>query len=483
MSIYKKFTKDFGIVGITNIVLALKGIILLPIITKTLGAEGYGIWAQVGITLGLTSPIAGLILSYSFVRFFAAVKDKKEIQNGFFSILITQLCWSSVIALVLFFLATPIANTLFGDTNAVDIVKITAIIIPFSTINALMISYFRAYLQMKTFSALTIIQSFGELAAIMYFLLQGYGIFGAVISLLIVIVIMDLIMLAMIISQIGIGIPKFANMRSYLKFSTPLIPTEFANWAVKSSDRYVIALFMGLAPVGIYSAAYGLANAISMLTNPFGLLLVPNISKLYDEGKIEDVKRFLAYSFKYILMLIIPAAFGVSILAKPILQIMTTPEFVSSGCLIVPFVASSLVLLCIYAILVQVIALVKKNEIVGTIWTIAALTNLGLNVIFVPRIGILGAAITTLIAYVMITAATAYFSVKYLSFTIYWQAILKSIAAAIVMCMVIWYLNPTQLFDVLLCIGAGAVTYAAILLLSKAFTEEEIRFFRDLFST
>lgn len=469
--------------GITNLVLALKSIILLPLITKTLGAEGYGIWAQVGVTLGLLNPIAGLILSYSFVRFFAAVKDKKEIQNGFFSILITQLCWSSFIALVLFFLANPIANTLFGDTNAIDIVKITAIILPFSTINALMISYFRAYLQMKTFSALTIIQSFGELALIMYFVLQGYGVFGVVVSFLIVVIIMDLIMLAMIISQIGIAFPKFSDMRVYLKFSTPLIPTEFANWAVKSSDRYVIAFFMGIGPVGIYSAAYGLSYVISMLTSPFGLLLVPNISKLYDEGKIEDVKTFLAYSFKYILMLIIPSAFGVSILAKHILQIMTRPEFVSSGCLIIPLVAGSLVVLSIYAIFVQVIALVKKNEIVGTIWVIAALTNLGLNVIFVPRIGILGAAITTLIAYVIITAATAYFSVKYLRFDIYWQSILKSIAASIVMCMVIWYLNPTQLFDVLLCIGAGAGIYAAILFLSKAFTEEEIRFFRNLFKS
>ena len=78
MSIYKKFTKDVGIVGITNLITPLGGLILLPIIIKTLGASGYGIWAQVGVTLGLINPIADLTLSYTFVRFFAGIKDKKE---------------------------------------------------------------------------------------------------------------------------------------------------------------------------------------------------------------------------------------------------------------------------------------------------------------------------------------------------------------------------------------------------------------------
>ncbi|HJH26261.1 MAG TPA: hypothetical protein C5S37_12365 [Methanophagales archaeon] len=78
MSIYKKFTKDVGIVGITNIILSLKGLILIPIIAKTLGASEYGIWAQVLVTLELIAPIAAMNSDFTFVRFFAGVKDKKE---------------------------------------------------------------------------------------------------------------------------------------------------------------------------------------------------------------------------------------------------------------------------------------------------------------------------------------------------------------------------------------------------------------------
>lgn len=480
MSIYEKFTKDVGIIGITNLITPLGGLILLPIIVKTLGASGYGIWAQVGVTLGLINPIADLTLSYTFVRFFAGVKDKKEIQNGFFSILITMFCWSSFIALILFFLATPIANVLFNDANTIEIVKIVAIIVPFSTINILLLFFFRTYRQMKTFSALTLLQSFGEIAAIAYFVLSGFGVFGAVISILIVRIFMDIVMLVIIVSQIGMKIPNFSNIRSYLKFGVPLIPSQLSSWVVNSSDRYVIGIFRGIASVGIYSAAYGIGSIISMFIAPINFVLVPALSKSYDEGKIDEVKNLLAYSLKYLLMLAIPSAFGVSILAKPILQIMTKPEFVSSGCLIIPFVALSMVLFCIYGVVGQVIVLVKKTRITGTIWVIAGLANLGLNIIFVPKIGILGAAITTLIAFAIATAITAYYSFKFLKFDPNWLFILKSIVASVTMCIIIWYINPIQLLDVLLWIGIGAGIYAGILFLLKGFTREEIKFFRTL---
>ena len=76
---YKKFTKDIGIVGITQLITMLRGFILLPIITKLLGAENYGIWTQITVTIGLVTPVIVLGLPYSLVRFLAGEKDRKEI--------------------------------------------------------------------------------------------------------------------------------------------------------------------------------------------------------------------------------------------------------------------------------------------------------------------------------------------------------------------------------------------------------------------
>ena len=50
---YQKFAKDILIIGVTNLLVALSALILLPLLSKTIGAQGYGIWAQIDLTMQL----------------------------------------------------------------------------------------------------------------------------------------------------------------------------------------------------------------------------------------------------------------------------------------------------------------------------------------------------------------------------------------------------------------------------------------------
>ncbi|MCK4731610.1 MAG: oligosaccharide flippase family protein, partial [Methanophagales archaeon] len=77
---YKLFAQRVGLIGITNLLVNLRGLILIPILTKTLGAEGYGLWAQVIVTIALITPLVTLGLSSAMIRFLAAERDRKEIQ-------------------------------------------------------------------------------------------------------------------------------------------------------------------------------------------------------------------------------------------------------------------------------------------------------------------------------------------------------------------------------------------------------------------
>ena len=116
---YKKFTKDIGILVIAQLLSALSGIILLPIITKLLGAQNYGVWTQVLVTAGLITPIALLSLPYTLVRFLAGEKDKKEIQDGIWSVFVVIFVVSSIISLLLIFFANPVSK--FLGTNKIFI--------------------------------------------------------------------------------------------------------------------------------------------------------------------------------------------------------------------------------------------------------------------------------------------------------------------------------------------------------------------------
>ena len=477
---YKLFAQRVGLIGITNLLVNLRGLILIPILTKTLGAEGYGIWAQVIVTISLITPIVMLGLPSAMIRFLAAERDRREIQEGFYSSTVSVFLVSLLASSILFIFSEPIAASLFD--GATEVVKLIAVIIPFWNLDTTLFSLFTAFNQMKRYSIFRIAETFGEVGLVAYMVLSGFGIFGAVISLLIIRIVTIFVMSMLVIREIGVKIPDFSKIKPYLHYGLPLVPSTIFTWIAASSDRYVIVYFLGIAPVGIYSAAYNIGHAvIYMFLAPISFVLVPTLSRLYDDKKIEEVKTHLRYSLKYFLMFAIPVAFGVSVLAKQILTILATSEFVYTGSLVIPFVALSTVLSGIYSIIGTILILVKKTKIFGFIWCMAALTNLSLNVVLVPYIGIPGAAIATLISFAIASVITVHISFRYLKFDVGLTFILKSITASVIMALIIWQLNPIGTLSVLIAIGIGAGVYFGLLVSLKGIKKEEVGFIKNMF--
>ena len=479
MDEYKLLAQRMGLIGITNLLVSISGIILLPILTKTLPIEEYGIWVQISVTIGLIPSIVMLGLPYTMVRFLAAAKEKEEIQEGFYSISFVTMLTSAIASLFLFLFSKQIAASLFNGNTAVT--RIIPLIIFIRCLNSLLFAFFRTFQQIKRYSIFSSIQTWLNVVLVAYFVLSGHGIFGAVMGLLISSSFVFLIMFSLIISEIGIKIPKFTHIKEYLAFGLPTIPGNLSNWMVNSSDRYVIGIFLGTAFVGYYSPGYTLGNIIAMFIAPLSFMLPAVLSKYYDENNIKEVKTILKYSLKYFLLLTIPSAFGLSLLSKPLLMILSTPEIASRGYLVTPFVAVSAVLFGIYTVIFQIIVLEKKTKITGIIWAIAAILNLGLNLIFIPYIGILGAAITTLLAFALAFILTSFYSFKYFKFDVDYLFILKSILASIAMSLVIVSWNPAGVLNVLFVIGICAAVYTTILLLLKGITKAEIGFFTGIF--
>ena len=235
-----------------------------------------------------------------------------------------------------------------------------------------------------------------------------------------------------------------------------------------------------MASVGVYSAGYTIGYVPFMFAQVLSVVLGPTLSKLYDEGRVDEVKTHLRYSLKYLLAAVIPFVFGAVILAEPVLRVFSTAEIASEGYFIVPLVALSILFVCVNSVIYIILVLAKKTKVLGVIFTIAALVNLGLNILVVPRLGILGAAITTLIAYGLALGLTTYYSFKEFKFPIDWRFIIKSLTASVIMSAALWAIAPEGTSATILTVLAGAAIYAAVVFLLKGFTKEEFRFFRGL---
>lgn len=227
MNEHKLFTQRIGLIGITNLLVRLSGIILLPILTKNIPIEDYAIWVQISVTIGLIPVVVMLGLPYTMVRFLAAAKKKEEIQEGFYSIAFIVLFTSLIASFLLFLFSKSLAASLFD--NNITIARILSLIVFIECLNGLLLAFFRTFQQIKRYSIFLFIRTYLNVVLVALFVLSGYGIFGAVIGLLISSFFVFLVMASLIISEVGIKIPKFTNIRGYLAFGLPTVPGNLSS--------------------------------------------------------------------------------------------------------------------------------------------------------------------------------------------------------------------------------------------------------------
>jgi O-antigen/teichoic acid export membrane protein len=335
---------------------------------------------------------------------------------------------------------------------------------------------------MKRYSFFSFLTLILDLILISSLVITGKGIYGAVLALLVSRIIIFITMLSLIISSIGLKAPQFRDIRAYMAFGLPIVPSIFSSWVVNSSDRYVINFLVGTAAVAVYSPGYILGNIASMFVGPLMLVLPIDLCKYYDNDRKDIVETMLSRSLKYYLAIAVPSFFGLSLLSRPILSVLSTQEIASQGYIITPFIAASMILYGIATILSNILSLKMKTAQISLIWIGAALLNLVFTIILVHYLGIIGGAIATLVAFSVVLFFMVYLSSGHLKFKVDYIVILKSVLASLVMsvAMLIWI--PSNLGEIFVEIGICIVIYFITLYLLGGIDRNETAFFRDALS-
>ena len=478
MSEYVRFIQRIGLVGLTNILISLSSLIFIPIITKSFTTAEYGMWAQVNTTIALVPNIANLGLPYTMVRFLSAEKDKEKIKDSFYPMISLTFISTIIICLLFLIFGNTIANALFN--GSMQVLYITTAISFFACMNLMLISYFRTFQQMKRYSLFLVLQSYIGVFVSIYLTYAGYNIETVVLGLLTGYVAVFIMMAFLIVRYLGIGIGKWSNLKEQLAFALPTIPSNVSSWVVDSSDKYVIGILIGSVAVGCYSPGYALGSILLMFLSPFAVLLPAVLPEHYEKGNLEEVDKYLSYSMKYYMLLTVPAGVGMSVLSKPLLYIITTPEIALGGYMVTPFVCLGAIFMGMYGITNNILILEKNTMILGKLWIVVAISNIALNLLLVPYLNILGAAIATLLCYILAFVVTAIASRKTMRLPFNIKELLKIVFASAVMGIAVYLMHPIGIINVLISIVAGVIIYFAIIFILKAVTLKEIAIFKEL---
>ncbi|GAB6265207.1 MAG: hypothetical protein STSR0001_06520 [Methanothrix sp.] len=240
----------------------------------------------------------------------------------------------------------------------------------------------------------------------------------------------------------------------------------------------MIGYFLGSDQVGIYSASYTLGYLIYFIYSPISSIFLPTITQLYDRNQKDKLIVYLKCILKIYLFLAIPSLFGLTVFAKPILLILTTNE-ISEGYLLVPIIAIGSLLFSIGIFFSDILILFKKTKITSYIFGTAAIINLILNFILIPMIGILGAAIATVLTFFILSSFFVLISYKYLAIKIEKSFVLKAAISSFIMSLFLIMINPTTLIDIIISISMGIIVYFCLFIMLKGFTYEELLYLKN----
>lgn len=390
MNQYKKLTYNTIFMLFGNIGTKLLSFILLPFYTKFLNPKIYGELNLITTFISFITPILTLELSGALFRL-SSGKVEKE-QNKY---LVTGIVYTLPIILVSFLLL----KQLIKQEYIQEYFFILLLTFIFNFINGMLKEKLRCNSKIKLYTAIGVFETILIISLNIY-LVPRYNLFGMLISSLISSFCLMLYLLFqakffLLISQKNLNKKIYEEM---LRYSLPLIPNAVVWWVMGLSDRFFIKYYHNFELVGLYS----LANKYSLLlTTIFGIFYKSlQISALEEFGK-KNYSKFFKDVFYSISDLLIAISMVLVYFIKIIIKISVATEYYS----VWQYVPLLLIVTLFnsYSAILGINYLVNKNS-KGVFNTslIATVVNILFNFILIPKYGIYGAIIATIMAYLVL---------------------------------------------------------------------------------
>lgn len=223
--------------------------------------------------------------------------------------------------------------------------------------------------------------------------------------------------------------------------NVPLVPHFLSGALLSQSDRIMIAHFCGESYVGIYGVAYSLASILSVILIAINGALVPFVYRCLESKEYKSIKKLI----DLILAVVTLACTGIMLLAPEAIHILA-PESYYEAVYVIPPVAAGVFFTFLYGIFVNVEYFYKQNKKVMYATIVAAVLNIALNAIFIPRFGFIAAAYTTLAGYLALSILHYIFAKKILSPLPYNMLAILASSAFIMVMMVVAALLYTVVF-------------------------------------
>ena len=395
----RDFVRDSAIYGGASLLVRGLSLLLLPFYTRVLSTGEYGLVDLSTVFITLVLLTVALEIAQGIARLFADAAPDERVGYASTALWFSIGAYGLFVAVALPF-AEELSAILFGTRDHADLMRIVIVSSAPNGLFQLLLGQLRWRLQPMGYAAGSLTFAFVSIGAtLVLVLVAGLGVAGVLFGQLIGSAAGGVVcfVLARDLYRLRFDRDKLAEM---LRFSLPLVPSSVGVFVTLYIDRFAINQLMTVADVGLFGIGYRVASVVSLLVIAVQTAITPLVYARYRDPQ---TPAQLARVFRYFVGGALVLAVGLSLFAREILVVATTPAFYA-GAVVVPLLAPALLLSAMY-VFAPGLGIAKRTATQAVITIVGAVLNTILNFVLIPVWGIVGAAAATLISAALIFAA------------------------------------------------------------------------------
>jgi O-antigen/teichoic acid export membrane protein len=459
--------------GSGYVTMAVASFVLVPIYTRHLTPSDYGLLGLMLVLYGLMSQIYDFGFTNSVGRFFFDTKESGEgttLTGVRTTGLVFLAGFGGVLTLILWVFAREWSQLLTQSPLHANLVRIVAVTLYAEALAIVPLTLIRMQERSRLFVTITICRFVVTLGlSVAFVVVLGWGVRGALLANA-ASAVGVLIVLAPDYREALKGQASFSLLRQMLAFGVPFFPVILSAWFIEASDRYLLGLFRSHAEVGYYVLGYKVAQVMQIALAAFSMGWAPLRYKIFERPDAKQLYRILT-SHYVVGAGLLTVALGV--FARETVAIIAPPSYAPAAS-IVPWIAFGYALNGLYLMMVTGMGVVKRTVPMAWIVTVAAAVNIGINIVLIPIWGMKAAAVTTVLANVIMVAGSWFYSQRVYPIPYDWSKIFRVMGLGAVVVTTYVLLAPGRGVEgVLLGVLACAV-YVLLLIQTRTVTPGEL---------
>jgi O-antigen/teichoic acid export membrane protein len=455
----KQLTKDTAVYGISTMVGRFLNFLLVPLYTNLFLPKEYGIQSQVYVFISILNIILLFGMDTAYMKYAGNVKNNDEDKNNFSTPYLTVMIVSFFICLLVIIFQNPIFSLLEIPQEYNYLIFYTSLILFLDSLTIIPFVKLRIERKAKKFALFKFLGILLNITLNFILIVKlKMGVEAIFISNLASSA-LTLILLSPSIFKSFKFIIDLPILRKLLKFGLPFLPAGLSSIMIQGIDRPILTQLTDLHTSGIYSANYKLGIFMMLFVSMFQYAWQPFFFQNAQEKNIKQVfSKILTYFvIAGSLILIFLSLFIDDIVKFHILgRTIIGPAF-WSGLIIVPIILFGYLFNGIYYILSAGMFIEEKSSYIPFVTGIGAAINVGVNFLLIPVWGIIGAALATLVSYLVMAVAVYKITQRFYEINYENGKVIKTFSLVLIAGSVYYYLMLVHYlfftFKILILIG------------------------------